>query len=72
MRTIGRHYAGPPRNWAEDCDVCGVRWHRSDLTVRTDGLLVCPDDRDGRCALELDEANSSGDAPTVTAKTRTV
>lgn len=62
MRTIGRHYNGPRRNWQEMCDVCGTQWHRSDLTMNADGHLVCPDDKDGRCARELDEANTAGAA----------
>lgn len=54
LRTIGRTYTGPSRNWAEACDVCGVEWHRSEMTRLEDGVLVCPDDRDGKTTLELD------------------
>jgi hypothetical protein len=54
MRTIGRHYVGPRRNWAHACDYCGVTWLRSELTIDSEGLYSCPDDRDGRTAKEID------------------
>lgn len=61
MRTIGRTYCGPTRNYSPHCDYCGVRWLRTDMTLTADGLLACPDDRDGKTARELDEeiANQS-------------
>lgn len=54
MTTIGRHYIGPNRNWQEDCDYCGVRWHRHELRLDENGLLACPDDRDGRVSKAID------------------
>jgi hypothetical protein len=53
MRTIGKHYSGPVQ-YSPYCDVCGIRWLRSDMTMKSDGTLVCPDDRDGRTSRELD------------------
>lgn len=53
MPTIGRRYHGPTRNWAEDCDVCGVKWHRHEMRRTLEGHLVCPDDAEGRTGLEI-------------------
>lgn len=35
------------------CDICGVMWRRSQLERKADGLLYCPDDRDGRDPVTL-------------------
>jgi hypothetical protein len=53
MLTISRHFNGTRRDFAADCDVCGVKWHRSEMVRNGDGLLVCPDDREGKTATEL-------------------
>lgn len=60
MTTIGRQYVGPTRNYAHVCDVCGVLWHRTELRRTPEGLLVCPDDSEGRTRLECDMANAAG------------
>lgn len=52
--TIGRKYSGRTREYTADCDICGVRWHRADLTLMPDMTLACPDDASGRTALEID------------------
>jgi hypothetical protein len=51
-------------DYASKCDRCQCPYLRSELTRARDGLLEC-DECDGRCALELDEANaaSAKDAP---------
>lgn len=51
---IGRRYIGRTREYLDVCDQCGVTFHRGDLVLGVDGLLVCPDDRDGMTALEID------------------
>jgi len=66
MMTIGRNYQGPARNYATDCDVCGVKWHRNEMHVNGDGHLVCPDPGcgDGRTATELDQLRALSAAET--------
>lgn len=54
MLTIGRHYSGKKRDSARDCDICGVKWHFSELRKNADGHYECPDDQGGRCATDLD------------------
>lgn len=61
MLTIGRTYAGPKRNTADVCDYCGVTWHRSELTLDANGMLACPDDREGRVSGTLDRLNAAGE-----------
>lgn len=60
MKTIPSKWS---RAWRGDyectCDVCGVRWRRSQLKRKADGLLYCPDDMDGRDAVTLSELNAS-------------
>lgn len=72
MRTIGRRYSGPSRNWEEECSYCGVTWLRSELTLDVAGYLACPDDRDGRTAKEIDyqRAADSGEADIIRGRTR--
>lgn len=72
MRTIGRRYSGPSRNWQEMCDYCGAQWLRSDLTLDPQGYLACPDDRDGRTVKEIDyqRAGDSSEPCIVRGKTR--
>lgn len=54
MRTIGRRYHGPRRNYAERCDYCDVRWQRDELRLDAAGRLACPDEQDGgRTEMEL-------------------
>lgn len=70
--TIGRTYCGPRRNWAEDCDYCGVKWHRSELRMNESGFLACPDDRDGRVekALDYQRAIDASDPSIIRGKSR--
>lgn len=51
---IGRRYSGRKREYTADCDYCGVRFHRAELVLNPEGFLACPDDRDGRTAIEID------------------
>lgn len=41
------------------CDVCGVNWRRSQLRLREDGTLTCPDDTPGRDIVELQRGNAA-------------
>lgn len=72
MRTIGRTYLGPRRNWVDTCDYCGVDWHRDELEVDANGYLTCPDDRSGRVEKELDyqRAIDAAEPSIVRGKTR--
>lgn len=72
MRTIGRHYYGPRRNWIDTCSFCGVEWPRHKLVLDPDGYLRCPDDLEGRGPIELDTGNAmaASDMPVVRGKTR--
>lgn len=60
MRTIGRRLPRdyPPGEYKWPCDVCGGHYRRSKLIRKSDGLLYCPDDVDGRTAFELSEAEA--------------
>lgn len=55
MLTVGRRWPGsaPKGDYACLCDICGVRWRRSQLVEMADGLLYCPDDADGRDPVTL-------------------
>ncbi len=46
MRTIGRRWPrdAPRGDYPALCQICGVKWRRSQLTIGAGGLLVCPDD----------------------------
>lgn len=48
MRTIGRHWPkdAPRGDYPALCDICGVKWRRSQLYRSRSGLLVCPQDAD--------------------------
>lgn len=59
MSTIGRNHVGPARTWAEECSYCGVMWLRTDMVRNADGYLACPDDREGRTAIEIDAQRAS-------------
>ena len=65
MPTIGRRWpASAPRgDYAETCAICQVKYRRSQLVRRADGLLVCSgpgtlDDAAGRDAATLDRLNA--------------
>lgn len=68
MMTIGRTHRGPARDYQTACDVCGVNWLRSEMTATEDGLLLCPDDREGMRAIDLNreraEAAGAPSGPT--------
>ena len=69
--TIGRTHHGPTRDYQTACDVCGAQWLRSELTLSEDGMMLCPDDSDGRRAIELnreraDAAREAGSSPAPT------
>ncbi len=70
MPTIGRRYHGPTRNYATSCDYCGVMWHRHELTANDEGLLACPDDRDGKTAKSLNDEISVREPIQIRGKTR--
>ena len=65
MPTIGRRWpASAPRgDYAEMCANCQVKYRRSQLIRRSDGVLVCSgpgtlDDAAGRDAATLDRLNA--------------
>ena len=60
-RTITRHWpADAPRGDTQAaCSYCGVRWRRSQMRLDRSGLLVCPDEGDGRDAITLSEGNAA-------------
>jgi hypothetical protein len=60
MRTIGRHRpkSSPRGDVVALCDYCGVQWYRSQLVRDRSGLLVCPDEGDGKDSVTLSEANA--------------
>jgi hypothetical protein len=45
------------------CDVCGFRYKASELKLRWDKLMVCPDDYELRNAQEFVRAMSNDKAP---------
>ena len=71
MITIGRKYHGPLRNYATECDYCGIMWHRHELKLDANGYLSCPDDRGGRVERELDEQAASEAANTAMVRGKT-
>jgi len=71
MRTIGRSFTGSTPDYATDCDYCGVKWHRSELKLDAAGLLACPDDAEGRVAVDLDRENAAGPTPQALPRGRT-
>ena len=62
MRTIGRKWpsSAPKGDFQCMCDYCGVQWRRSQLRRNRAGLLVCPDEGNGRDAVTLSEQNAAG------------
>ncbi len=63
--TIGRRWptSAPRGDYAETCQICQVKYRRSQLMRRADGVLVCfgpgtLDDAAGRDASTLDRLNS--------------
>lgn len=60
MATIGRRWDFSNRgDYSSRCDVCGVRYPRSQLRRKPDGLLYCQDDAEGRDKATLARLNSS-------------
>jgi hypothetical protein len=53
MRSIGSRYQGPQYNHTDMCDICGAFWNRTDMVLDADGLLRCPEDRDGYALIDL-------------------
>ena len=58
MLTIPRNQDRGGGDYPCDCDICGVRWMRSDMRLTDGGLLACPDEGDGLEAQECLDANS--------------
>ena len=60
MRTIPNKWSrsAPRGDYSTTCDICGVRWRRSQLVRKADGLLYCPDDQPGRDAFTLSMLNA--------------
>lgn len=63
--TIGRRWptSAPRGDYAETCAICQVKYRRSQLVRRADGVLVCQgpgtlNDADGRDAVTLDRLNA--------------
>lgn len=74
--TIGRRWptSAPRGDYAETCQICQVKYRRSQLMRRTDGVLVCfgpgtLNDADGRDAATLDQLNA-GHARSAGTRTR--
>jgi hypothetical protein len=67
MRTIGRRRPSDSRgDYPALCDLCGVKWWRSQLSRGAGGLLVCPDDvGDTRVAAPPHIRNDYGTGGTV-------
>lgn len=61
-RTIGKRWpkTAPRGDYQAACDYCNVMWRRSQLRRDGAGLLVCPDEGDGRDAVTLSELNAAG------------
>jgi hypothetical protein len=61
-RTIGKRWprSAPRGDIQSMCDYCGVMWRRSQLRRDGAGLLVCPDEGDGRDSVTLDRLNAMG------------
>ena len=52
--TIRRKWSKSPKgDYQAMCDYCGVMWRRSKLWRDASGLLVCPDEGNGRSAVLL-------------------
>lgn len=63
MKTVGYNVPKHERfRSTATCDLCGVRWYRSRMTRKPNGLLVCPEDAVETDALTLSEANASAAA----------
>ena len=59
-RSLPRNWRNAPRGDFETlCSICGVAWQRSKLVRKADGLLYCPDDKDGRDAVTLSRLNAA-------------
>lgn len=63
-RTIGRHWPekAPRGDYQCTCDYCGVQWRRSQLYRDRSGLLVCPDEGNGKDMVTLSEGNAANAA----------
>ena len=72
MPTIGRRYQGQQYNHTDNCDLCGIPWHRTDLVLDADGYLRCPNDREGLAYVEMAEiaASAVGEIEPLRGKTR--
>lgn len=58
-RSLPRNWKHAPRyDFETMCDICGCAWQRSKLVRKADGLLYCPDDRQGRDAVTLGRLNA--------------
>lgn len=59
-RSLPRNWRNAPRgDYETTCSICGAAWQRSKLVRKADGLLYCPDDRNGRDAVTLARLNAS-------------
>lgn len=47
-----------PYDYVRICDVCGVRWHKSDLTYIGEFRWACPDDAKGLTAMQIAKYNA--------------
>lgn len=52
------------------CQICGVQWRRSRLRRDADGLLICPDEGNGRTESELSTANARDAAQAASRRVR--
>jgi len=72
MSHIPRRYPSPapPGEYQTECAYCGITWYRSELRRDAAGMLVCPDDIEGRPAALLDRLNHQAVAEAVAAQAR--
>ena len=60
MKTVGHRLPENQKGRSTAvCDLCGVRWYRSRMSRKPNGLLVCPEDAVEIDALTLSEANAA-------------
>jgi len=74
MRTIGRRYPFKTSrgDYETDCDYCGLRYYRRQMTRDAARMLACPECAGGKDAVTLarENAESAAEFPGVNAKDR--
>lgn len=67
-----RVYPGPapPGEYQVECAACGMTWYRSACIRDARGMILCPDDQEGRDELALDRLNQGAAAAAIAAQAR--